>query len=363
MTLGDGIRRNIADVDPSERALLRDAIMQLNQLYYPGSPSETPPGGVSWWFKQDEIHQSTHVHGGPEFLPWSREFMKRFEALLREINPQLSLHYWDFKEDPRSIPNGNLGGGNTGPVNLFDSNFMGSPEGDIGEPWLSAGFYDPQAGTPGHPKGRDDSNNPADPPKSITRPNTYPGPPPVPFLTAEEENRILALQNFGPAVDENNQGDSNFTNIKPNFFRTAWEDTHNKAHIYFAKLNPHVAFRDPFVFLIHSNLDRVFTMWQCDPAHPERLDPATVYGEESNKDVAVFAAGMSSVQNLTHQVEPWSTGHGMVQGEVKVIRPWEPTRENEGFPHDYHHLLVVAPPSYSLRTPPDDNAEEPLEAL
>jgi hypothetical protein len=130
MTTGDGIRRNIKTVPPSERAALSDAIRELNNRYYPGSRGDMPPGGVSWWFKQDEIHQATHVHGGPEFLPWHREITNRFEALLREINPQLSLHYWDFKEDPRALPNADLGGGSTGPLNLFDPNFMGSPGAD-----------------------------------------------------------------------------------------------------------------------------------------------------------------------------------------------------------------------------------------
>ena len=120
MALGDGIRRNIAQVDPAERAMFRDAILEMHQRYYPGSRTDTPPGGVSWWFKQDEIHQATHVHGGPEFLPWHRELTNRFEELLRQINPQLSLHYWDFKDDPRNIPNGNIGGGASGLVNLFE---------------------------------------------------------------------------------------------------------------------------------------------------------------------------------------------------------------------------------------------------
>jgi hypothetical protein len=86
---------------------------------FPGVKTDTPPGGVSWWFKQDEIHQATHVHGGPEFLPWHREITNRFEELLRQINPQSSLHYWDFKDDPRKIPNGNIGGGNTGEISVF----------------------------------------------------------------------------------------------------------------------------------------------------------------------------------------------------------------------------------------------------
>ena len=185
MALGDGIRRNIKTVDPAERAMLRDAIKELNSRYYPGNRGDMPPGGVSWWFKQDEIHQATHVHGGPEFLPWHREITNRFEALLREINPQLSLHYWDFKEDPRALLNADLGGGTTGTLNLFDPNFMGSPglpefqvvnpgDGQIGDPWLTAGFYDPLAGTSGHPQGREISNNPVDPPQFVTRPSNYP---------------------------------------------------------------------------------------------------------------------------------------------------------------------------------------------
>ena len=77
MALGDGIRRNIAHVDPAERALLRDALVALNSRFFPGSRTDAIPGGVSWWFKQDEIHQGTHVHGGPEFLPWHREIVNR----------------------------------------------------------------------------------------------------------------------------------------------------------------------------------------------------------------------------------------------------------------------------------------------
>jgi len=352
MALGDGIRRNIAHVDPAERALLRDAIKELHHRYYPGSPGDTPAGGVSWWFKQDEIHQATHVHGGPEFLPWHREITNRFEALLRDINPQLSLHYWDFKEDPRNIPNGNIGGGNNGTVNLFDSNFMGSPGihsnagGAAGDPWLTAGFYDPQAGTSGHPADRDMTGNPTDPPTVITR--TL-GPlamnaPPAPYITQAQEDALFTLANtaYGPGLSSNNNQDPAFNAITPNYFRTRLENMHNLAHVYFGNVSPHDAFRDPFVFLLHSNVDRLYAMWQCDPAHPERLNPNTVYGSESNLDVTVNFFGQIEQQNLTHNVEPWSSGHG----EFADIRPWEPTHENQGSPHDYHDLSVVAPPCY-----------------
>lgn len=57
--------------------------------------------------------------------------------MLRAINPQLSLHYWDWTQDPRAIPNANLGGGTTGTLNLFTSDFMGyggSTVAPVGEP-------------------------------------------------------------------------------------------------------------------------------------------------------------------------------------------------------------------------------------
>jgi hypothetical protein len=93
--IGDGIRRNILTVSAAERQRLRNAILALQQKKYPGNRTDSPPGGVSYWFKQDEIHQATHVHGGPEFLPWHRELVNRFEQSIREIDPELSLHYWD----------------------------------------------------------------------------------------------------------------------------------------------------------------------------------------------------------------------------------------------------------------------------
>jgi hypothetical protein len=52
MSFGDGIRRNIAHVEPRERDALRDAIREMHRRFYPGSRSDSPPGGVSWWFKQ-----------------------------------------------------------------------------------------------------------------------------------------------------------------------------------------------------------------------------------------------------------------------------------------------------------------------
>lgn len=289
MALGDGIRRSILDVPASERLLLKNAIVELHNRYFAGTRTDTPPGGVSHWFKQDEIHQATHVHGGPEFLPWHREFVNRFEIMLRQVDHRLSLHYWDWTRDASP---------------LFTTSFMGNGSGDVGDPWLAAGFYvpgaDPYRGDvfdPAH-------NNPVDPPLTLTRGysgGTFPTSTDTAIINASDYQQMRALL----------------------------EAAHDSAHgmIGGTLSNPHASFRDPIVFLLHSNVDRLFARWQTDPAHTDRLDPNLVYGSES------------AAMNIN--VEPWSTGHG----EFHDIRPWSGP-ENMGEPHTYKHLAVVTPPCY-----------------
>jgi hypothetical protein len=309
MVLGDGIRRNILDVDASERQLLKDAIVELHNRFFAGSRTDTLPGGVSHWFKQDEIHQATHVHGGPEFLPWHRELVNRFEAMLRQVDDRLSLHYWDFNRDPAP---------------LFTSAFMGSGSGAAGDPWLAAGFYDPAAGTAGHPPNRDASGGtPVDPPTDISR-NLNSG---ALFPIAD----LSGASAFGlvcPSIPINN--DNDITNAADyQTLRTRLECVHNFAHGHIGgTLNdPHISFRDPIVFLLHSNVDRLFARWQTDPAHTERLEPNFVYGSESGA--------------MNVNVEPWSSGHGTFHD----IRPWA-APENMIEPHNYKALSVVTPPCY-----------------
>ncbi len=307
MALGDGIRRNIASVDPAERAMLRDALIELNQRRFPGARTDSPPGGVTWWFKQDEIHQATHVHGGPEFLPWHREIVNRIEAMLRQINPQLSLHYWDWTQDPRSIPNANLGGGMTGNLDLFTADFMGDKNGAIGEPWLSAGYYVPGAANYRSTDPFDAvNNNPADPPREVTR------------IVAGMGSSAESPMNDAAIV-----GRADYASMRSPV--DGLERAHNRSHGFVNMGSQHTSFRDPFVFLLHSNVDRLFARWQTDPLHPERLDPAMVYGSES------------ADAGLNGDIEPWSGGTN--------TRPWA-APENEQVPKDYKHPSIVFPPCY-----------------
>lgn len=308
MALGDGIRRNIAHVDPSERTLFRDALLELNRRKFPGSRGDSPiAGGVTMWFKQDEIHQATHVHGTPEFVPWHRELVNRLEAMLRDVDSRLSLHYWDWTQDPRSIPNANLGGGTTGTLNLFTPDFMGhggTNTAPIGPPWQNAsapwrpdGFY-----VPGASPHRDSSGNPADPPDTVVR--SVDGSP----ATVAADNGVITAPDY-PTM---------WSRLRP---------IHDSMHGFVAMGGAHVSFRDPFVFLLHSNVDRLFAMWQTAVGHPERLNPATVYGTDG-----------TSPSVLDANIQPWS-------GVPPTVRPWAPP-ENDLDAHSYKHPSVVRPPCY-----------------
>ena len=104
MALGDGIRRDIAKISDAERARFIDAIVKLDT-------AKSFPDGVSYWDKQEDIHKNAHfngvdVHAGPAFIPWHRVIVNRLEQLLREVDPALSLHYWDWTTDPRSTAGG-----------------------------------------------------------------------------------------------------------------------------------------------------------------------------------------------------------------------------------------------------------------
>lgn len=370
MPLGDGIRRNLATVSKEERDLFIDAIIQLNHIYYSPSGSRTdfPAGHVSYWFKQDEIHQSAHIHGCPAFLPWHREMCNRFEALIRTVHPELSLHYWDWNLDPSNMPDGQ-----GGTINLFDSDFMGNAEGSVGEPLLSAGFYllNPSDPNPDDGKFRDnkapvvinkpDPNNPstwtyppppahynpADPPKTLTRRKQH-GPPPIGapgagWATDDEFARANTWEDFRDLMYGNEQG-------------TGLSGAHGAAHSYIGGglSNPHISFRDPFVFLLHSNIDRLWAMWQRQPGHPERLDPTQVYGSEGN------TTGSGDVENgepfwgILSPLEPWAgftaqtASTGVITG-LLPIRPWFAPENEQNAQGNYktsQDITVVTPPSY-----------------
>lgn len=288
MTLGDGIRRDVATVSQAERDLLLDAFLKIDTI-------KAFPDGVTYWDKQEDIHKNAHfagvdVHSGPAFIPWHRVIVNRLEALLREVHPEISLHYWDWTTDPR------VGGG--GRAALMTNTFMGGGGDPVGAPF--ANFESTEKTDPLGDGIHDHIWRQVGASPGATKPDGRPN--------LADDATIL-----DPANAE-------FT-----AFNTALQGAHNSAHGFIGGSigDAHFSFHDPLVFLLHSNMDRLWARWQTEPGHADRINPATTYG--------------LAVIDPTEHVEPWAGGTGLEPWASDVTRRAVIT---------YRDPSVVAPPCY-----------------
>ncbi len=255
-------RQNAATATAAEQNAYRDAILTMGT-----NPAYVFFGGTDYWHKQNEVHSlgPANRHGTAAFLPWHRDFVNRYEVLLQEVNPTVKLLYWDWTTDPRT---------STGGFNLDTTSFMGNSG----------------AGTGG---------------VSIGPPFINPGPP---TLAPPSVVRDLGGNPFAPtptsAADTTVLGKSPFPTFHPFIEGTP----HNYSHVYIGGAGGDMssiptAAKDPFFFLLHANVDRLWAQWQRDPSNLARLDPATVYDTETTN------------VNITTSLAPWD-------GTGTPIQPW-----------------------------------------
>ena len=224
------MRRNYAHLTQAERQAYANAVRQIDLLTY--------SDGVSYWDKQDQIHQATHNHNGPSFIPWHRELCNRYERLLQQVDPNVALHYWDWTQDPRAASDG--AGGS---ANLCTDDTMGTANGVV------VGVLAPLHNNNTVAGSRDATGNPADPPTAIER-QCAAGAPGL----SSDSSIVHSADAFAPSTQWG-------------VFRNSLEGAHDSAHGFFGSGNIaslHSAFEDPFVFLLHANVDRLFAQWQTD---------------------------------------------------------------------------------------------------
>jgi hypothetical protein len=293
------MRRNLAHLTQAEREQFVNAVRDIDLVAY--------PDGVSYWDKQDQIHQGTHNHGGNSFIPWHRELCNRFEKLLQSVDPDVALHYWDWTQDPTAADDGA-----GGTADLCTNALMGTASGLIAGTLAPLHNGDVLAGS------RDQTGDPSDPPRAITRDCS--GAPGVPT-----DATILHGADALPQLQQWTQ------------FRTDLESAHDTAHLFFGFCTNiyhlHSAFEDPFVFLLHSNVDRLFAMWQAEPGQEWRLDPDEVYGDQ--KDT-------SDDEGILHNLQPWD---GTVEFGA-LIPPWDGSSPASIEVKNCRHPSVVTPPCY-----------------
>jgi tyrosinase len=208
------------------------------------------------------------AHKGPIFLPWHREFLRRFELDLQKIKPGILLPYWRWEDesDPHNAELWTWMGGNGDPNELVRNFDTGRPLG-----------YRVKNGPFSYENGwetieTNGAGNPALPGYSQDKPDFT--------IPLSKYPRAKLARAFGVTGDtfqtsthvsnakSKNNYDSSPWDTTSEGFRNAlegWlpEGLHNRIHVWvFGHMVLNTSPNDPIFFLNHCNVDRIWAEWQ-----------------------------------------------------------------------------------------------------
>lgn len=247
----------------------------------------------------DPATQRNSAHRGPSFLPWHREFLRRFEADLQRVSgdSNISIPYWDWELDPAfpeflggdgiRTTDVDVGGGQIVTVNAFNivvDGPFGVPESRLFDPsyfndpsvWKglifnpNTGVYNP------FPLQRTfgDGMMPIWDRNTDTLVTSSFGPYQTPITLPSKQEVDQAL-----TIDEYDSGDwdedvKSFRNILEGWWYAP--GLHNRVHGWVGgSMGPGTSPSDPIFFLHHSNVDRIWDDWQ-------KKFPNATYQPQSN---------------------------------------------------------------------------------
>ncbi|MBA0087117.1 MAG: tyrosinase family protein, partial [Acidobacteria bacterium Pan2503] len=105
---GFRVRKSVTALTVGERRDFVEAVLALKRARSPYDQSLTYYDQFVRWHKDRFVcHSADHanaatmmmVHTGPMFLPWHREFLRRFEDALREVSGKnIAVPYWDWTD-------------------------------------------------------------------------------------------------------------------------------------------------------------------------------------------------------------------------------------------------------------------------
>lgn len=287
-------RKNGATASAAEQTAYVNAILAIGT-----NPAYVFPMGIDFWHTQQEVHSNmgsnSNIHDTLAFLPWHREFVNRYEVLLQQFDPTVKLLYWDWTTDPST-----------------SLSFMGSFSGSIGPP------FNPTSG-------------PTLAPPSVTRGLGS-------FAHAEPDSAVVARNPYGPFTFF-----SSFPPPSTAPFMPGLENySHNYSHGYIGGNSmccPAYSAQDPFFFMLHTNVDRLWAQWQRNPSDLPRLDPTQTYG-----------ASLGADANLSLTMSPWDgSPGGSTSASSFQIQPWETSTPA---PSGGNYVVAKLPTDPSVVSPP-----------
>lgn len=217
------------------------------------------------------VNNMPGAHRGPAFLPWHREFLRRFEQDLRAIDSSVTLPYWDWSVD------------NSTTSTLWADDFMGPS----GRPLDGRVMSGPFAHSTGN------WTLTLDGPALRRRLGASPSAPTLP--TVLDLSNALTLTPYDLAPYNDGSSLSGFRNTLE-----GWRNgpqLHNRVHVWVGgSMGPASSPNDPVFFLHHCFIDKLWADWQA-------LHPAETY---------LPVAGAPAGHNLNDPMAPFSVGGTVV---------------------------------------------------
>ncbi len=245
-----GVRKNVSSLTTVEKQRFVAAVLQLKA------------SGKYDTYVTTHMNAMHHAHQGPAFLPWHREFLRRFESDLQGIDPSVTLPYWDWSTD-------NTTTSQPWHVELMGGNGRASDQQVTDGPLaFSAGKWPINIDTP---------------PNFLTR-NFGVGASSLP--SASDVAAVLAITPYDSAP-WNTSPVASFRNQLE-----GWRgpNIHNRVHLWVGgAMEPMSSPNDPVFFLHHCNIDRLWAQWRA-------MHPAEGYQPVS---------GGAMGHNLNDAMEPW----------------------------------------------------------
>jgi tyrosinase len=97
------VRKNAASLTADEWRRFLEAVVALKHTFPAGSDVSVYDQFVAMHLGVVQLIWGTGpaagvdgAHGGPAFLPWHREYLRRLETALRSVDPRVALPYWNW---------------------------------------------------------------------------------------------------------------------------------------------------------------------------------------------------------------------------------------------------------------------------
>lgn len=287
------VRKNAATLTDDEWTRFMGAVIALKHTFYAGSSVSVYDQFVAIHLGVTQLTgaQTTDgAHGGPAFLPWHREYIRRLELALQSIDPEVTLPYWNWGLGPISDTS-----------SLFQDDRIGTMgAGGLSQNEIETGYlaHAPNSFNPMgwelHPSLRTFGAALQRGPSLDTSP---------PFPTATSIANVLSNSSF-------------------NTFRPAFEwPPHGIVHVRVGRdMALMTSPNDPIFFLHHCQIDRIWAKWQEDHPGTANYNPLNTgsQGHRLNDDMWPWdgAASQPSTPSIQAMVPTYAATDKVTPADV-----------------------------------------------